>query len=374
VTRRPAIRLALTLLAVLAASACAPSLAAAAPEPTPLYAYYYIWFNPSSWNRAKTDYPLLGRYSSDEQTVMRHHIQLAKRAGIDGFIVSWKSTPVLDERLAKLISVARAQRFRLAIIYQGLDFERRPLPVTRVGADLDLFVQRYARDPVFRGLGKPVFIWSGTWKFTADQIASATAAHRDAVLLLATERNPTDYRAKAGLFDGNAYYWASVNPDTYPAYDDKLQKMSAVVHEHGGVWLAPAAPGFDARLVGGKTVVPRDEDRTLRRELDAAQRSTPDAIGLISWNEFSENTHVEPSERHGTQALEALADVRGARFEYEGEWDSSAPAGRAEGTGSVRSFVGALALLLAGVTVGVFVGRRGRRRAGEAWARRPRPR
>ena len=33
--------------------------------------------------------------------------------------------------------------------------------------------------------------------------------------------------------------------------------MSAEVHEQGGLWIAPAAPGFDARLIGGTTVVER---------------------------------------------------------------------------------------------------------------------
>ena len=47
-------------------------------DPVPRLAYYYIWFNPTSWKRAKTDYPLLGRYSSDEQEVMRKHIRLGE--------------------------------------------------------------------------------------------------------------------------------------------------------------------------------------------------------------------------------------------------------------------------------------------------------
>ncbi|HEX6034325.1 MAG TPA: hypothetical protein VFY83_07815, partial [Anaerolineales bacterium] len=40
-------------------------------ETVPVLAYYYIWFDTESWNRAKTDYPLLGRYSSDDASVMR---------------------------------------------------------------------------------------------------------------------------------------------------------------------------------------------------------------------------------------------------------------------------------------------------------------
>ena len=64
--------------------------AQAASDPTPVLAYYYIWFDATSWKRAKTDYPVLGRYSSDERRVMRQHVRWAKQSGIDGFIVSWK--------------------------------------------------------------------------------------------------------------------------------------------------------------------------------------------------------------------------------------------------------------------------------------------
>jgi hypothetical protein len=359
-------RLALALVVAAATALGLPPAAAAATDPTPLYAYYYIWFNPSSWKRAKIDLPQLGPYSSDEQTVMRQHIRLAKSAGINGFIVSWKSTPTLDERMAKLIRVAERERFRLIVIYQGLDFERRPLPIAKVSADFHLFTARFSGSPVFEGLGKPAVVWSGTWRFGPRQIARVTERHRDALTILATERNPDDYRAKASWFDGNAYYWGAVNPDTYPAYDEKLRKMSAAAHERGGLWIAPAAPGFDARLVGGTSVVERNGGATLRRQLDAAQQSEPDAIGLISWNEFSENTHVEPSERHGGTALDVIGDMRGTGFEYRGEFDSSAPDGRQHSAlgavGKLVAFVVALALIL-------LLLRRRRERAG--WQRDP---
>ena len=53
------------------------------------------------------------------------------------------------------------------------------------------------------------------------------------------------------IVDGNAYYWSSVNPDTFPGYPEKLIEMGEAVHENMDIWIAPAAPGFDARLVGG---------------------------------------------------------------------------------------------------------------------------
>ena len=146
--RRPSGRAA-AVTTVLVLLVAAPS-AAAAGRPDRLFAYYYIWFNAGSWNRAKIDYPLLGRYSSDDRGVMERHVSWARQAGIDGFIVSWKSTPVLNRRLERLIEVADAQDFKLLVIYQGLDFHRQPLPTGRIGADLDFFARRFAARPGLR--------------------------------------------------------------------------------------------------------------------------------------------------------------------------------------------------------------------------------
>src|SRR5512140_3352310 len=72
------------------------STAGIGSSPIPTLAYYYIWFDVKSWDRAKIDTPLLGRYSSDDRAVMREQIRWAKAAGIKGFIVSWKSTDTLN--------------------------------------------------------------------------------------------------------------------------------------------------------------------------------------------------------------------------------------------------------------------------------------
>ncbi len=295
--------------------------------PFPIMAYYYIWYDTASWNRAKTDYPVLGRYSSDDLTVMQQHVRWAKDVGIDGFIVSWKSTATLDRRLEQLMDVAAAEDFYLWIIYQGLDFQRDPLPVERIASDLAFFMDRYADHPAFSLYDRPVVILSGTWKFTADDIATIASpwAHRDRIYLLASERNVKGYQRLMGLVDGNAYYWSSVNPLTFPGYEEKLRGLSDLVHKNGGIWIAPAAPGYDARLVGGTTVVDRQDGVTLRRELDAALKSAPDAIGLISWNEFSENSHIEPSQNYGNRYLEVLADIKNGKVPQLPDFDSSAP-------------------------------------------------
>ena len=353
------------VVAVLVVSACGPARkdsAAVVSNPIPVLAYYYIWFDTQSWDRAKTDYPLLGRYSSSNVDVMRQHIQWAKEAGITGFIVSWKSTEKLNERLEKLIQVANEENFKLAIIYQGLDFQREPLPVQQVDADLSYFIEHYSEEQAFYLYDKPLVIWSGTWKFSREEVESVVTGKREHILILASERNVEDYIRLADLVDGDAYYWSSVNPETFPGYLNKLNAMSEAIHANGGLWIAPIAPGFDARLVGGTTIVDRKNGETLQVQYNTAIQSAPDAIGLISWNEFSENSHIEPSENYDDRYLKVLANIENAAPPKVSNFDSSEASGDTPGSSSAPETetlgadrlvaLGSLGLL---VLIGLFV-------------------
>jgi len=301
-----------------AASAPAPTASAsavgtghAAAATIPLFAYYYIWYTHSSWTRAKKDLPLIGPYSSSDPWVMRHQIDQAKAAGITGFIVSWKDTPLDDQRLQTLIRVAAQEHFKLAMIYEGLDFARKPLPVSEVAADFATFRDKFASSQVFYRInGRPLTIWSGTWAFSYAQVTQVTTAVRPQLLVLSTEKSVAGFQRIAAVTDGDAYYWSSVNPETNTNYQPKLQQMSQAVHHDGKYWIAPFAPGFDARLVGGQKAVPRNNGQTLRTEYATAVSSSPNMLGLISWNEFSENSYVEPSKDLGYQSLNVLKQLR----------------------------------------------------------------
>ncbi|MFG1673124.1 hypothetical protein [Micromonospora sp. NPDC049282] len=306
-----------------AAPAPPTTAAPASPPPSvPVLAYYYIWFNPTSWNRAKSDYPVLGRYSSDDEEIMRRHVRMAKAAGITGFLVSWKHTEQLDERLAELVEVARAESFRLGIVYQGIDFSRKPLPLATVRTDLAVFADRYAADPVFDIFGRPVVIWNGSDRYSATEVADTVRQAQRKLQVLGTAKSVSVVNGQSVL-DGQAYYWSSADP-LADRSRDKLTAMSRAVHLRGGLWIAPVSPGFDARQIGGRREVPRRDGETLRASFAAARLSQPDALGIISWNEFTENTYVEPSEQWGSRYLEVLADLLGVAPHPDAQLDSSA--------------------------------------------------
>ncbi|HEU4349297.1 MAG TPA: endo-1,3-alpha-glucanase family glycosylhydrolase, partial [Actinoplanes sp.] len=285
---------------------------------------------------------LLGRYASDDVEIMRRHVRMAKAAGITGFLVSWKHTPQLDERLAKLTTVARTEGFHLGIVYQGLDFSREPLPLQTVRQDLTMFADEYGRDPVYNVFGKPVVIWTGSTRFQRGAIDSTLRDIRRDLLVLGDAKTVKDCETLTPVMDGQAYYWSSVDPARGTSRT-KLLSMANAVHRGGGLWLAPVAPGFDARLVGGSKTVPRRSGETLRASYESAAGTNPDAIGVISWNEFSENTHIEPSEKYGTTDLNVLADLLGAGADIQAPVDSS---DEAAGHAGLTSW-GAIALFFA---------------------------
>jgi hypothetical protein len=321
----------------------------------PLLAYYYIWFNPHSWTRAKIDYPALGRYASGNPSVMRRQIEAAKSAGIEGFIVSWKDTPTNDRRLRTLVSIAGQEHFKLAMIYEGLDFYRRPLPVAEVEAGFQYFLDTYANSPVFLRLrGRPLTIWSGTWMFSHTAVARVTRNVRSKLLVLNTEKNVAGFLRLADVTDGDAYYWSSVNPATNTYYGAKLIDLSKVIHQHGEYWIAPFAPGFDARLLGGKTDVRRYEGRTLRTEYATATRSSPDVLGLISWNEFSENTYVEPSQKYGNRYLDVLRQLRPETANLPSAMTSTAPGKQALPSGYLPGLM-RLIVFVAALVIGLGI-------------------
>ena len=350
----------LAALALLAASAVGPSAAATAAAPhVPVYAYFYQWFNKSSWDRAKADTPLAGRYSSDDPHLLRDQVRQARGAGIDGFLTSWKSTPTLNRRLELLLRVAAAEHFTVGVVYEALDFTRHPLPVSTVRSDMLYLVQRWGADLRSGRFARPLVIWTGTDQYSLADVRSVRAALGDRAYLLAASRSVAGYERLAPFVDGEAYYWSSANPDS-ASTPAKLSEMSAAVHARHDMWIAPAAPGFDGRTLGHHRVIARNSGRTLLHSLTNASATAPDAIGLISWNEWSENTYVEPGHRYGTRDLRVLRDYLMPREATYGH----APA-LAASTGMWSGLRAGLALLLVTVLGTMLLAWRGRRGARE---------
>ena len=117
-------------------------------------------------------------------------------------------------------------------------------------------------------------------------------------------------------------------------------------------------------LIGGTQVVERKDGATLRQEMNAALQSAPDAVGLISWNEFSENSYVEPSRNYGRRYLDVLKDIQQGvpPGVAERNVNSSGPGG-SEIQPSSLLLLGGLALVVIG-SLGMIIWRNLREKGG----------
>ena len=110
---------------------------------------------------------------------------------------------------------------------------------------------------------------------------------------------------------------------------------------------------IDARLIGGDTVVERNNGDTLRRQFQTATTSGPDALGIISWNEYSENSYIEPSRNYGTTYLDILTELlqgKSSDLADTGDGlDSSSPGQRGNGLEQWGALA-MLAVVLVGAT------------------------
>jgi hypothetical protein len=75
------------------------------------------------------------------------------------------------------------------------------------------------------------------------------------------------------------------------------------------VWVAPITPGYNKELAGGSSCVPRRGGQTIRTLFAGNSATNPDDFGLISWNEISEGSYIDPMTRYGNQDLSVLSSL-----------------------------------------------------------------
>jgi hypothetical protein len=95
------------------------------------FAFYYPWYGtpevsgywrhwPPDGTSKITDHPLLGFYDSNNETVIEQHIEWAKEAGIDCFIVSWWGIGSFEDNATSHVkNVCEQNGFKFTIYYEN---------------------------------------------------------------------------------------------------------------------------------------------------------------------------------------------------------------------------------------------------------------
>ncbi|MBN1284327.1 MAG: SH3 domain-containing protein [Anaerolineae bacterium] len=274
-------------------------------------AFYYGWFNQSTWSDSRLADKPAELYSSGDRGAMARQIGQAQSAGIDGFVMSWygPSEGSTTGALTGLLDQAGAQGFKVAAdIDLGGGWMTTPAQVVEA---LRALLGDLANRPAYlRFAGKPVVFFWNQGRFTKAQWddirAQADPGH--GAIWIAEGASALDY---VGAFDGMHNYSIAWSAD--PAGTNATWAARAA--GAGAYFAATAMPGFDDTRMGrgaAATLRARQDGAYFRASFTGAAAANPHMIVITSWNEYFENSHIEPSQAYGVFYLDLARELIGA--------------------------------------------------------------
>ncbi len=284
--------------------------------------YLSFWAGENTWvwnESILQDYPLLGPYNSKLPEIAAAHIQQAQSAGIDAFLVNWwgiDETVTTTPAFENLLDRAGEQGFKIAAV-------------------IDVFPQQFLRDPetIMRSLRHIIEVWAAhpaylhdtdgrpVIAFAFQYMAGFDTAQWQAIRETVDPNHQTLWIAEGlsacclhdGVFDGMYAFnmaWASGEADFY------IAERNLIFKRGGSVYIPTISPGWDEDAIAALTDRPRptsirdrEDGQFLRDSWNATLETKSDVILVVSWNEFIENSHIEPSEAYGTQSLDILREL-----------------------------------------------------------------
>lgn len=274
-------------------------------------AFYYTWFDENTWSYDRLSDLPAQPYVSRDRGVMGRHIDQAKAAGIDAFLVAWYGPGggnQTEGNLTALLEEAAARNFKIGILFEtdspfmgGVD---------AISGALSHALSTHVNQPAFlRVDGRPViFFWRPTiygvetWRSIRNQVDAGYGS-----IWIAEGVNP----AYMAVFDGHHLYSNTWNPPS--DLDATNQKFARWVNQarqdYGSYkfWVATVMPGYnDVRVRPGSGFAKdREGGAYYERSWQAAINSQPNWIVITSFNEWPEGTYIEPSAAFGDQYLQS---------------------------------------------------------------------
>jgi hypothetical protein len=280
---------------------CPPVVAPMAPVQKMGLALYYPWYSLSSWTSNELiDHPAT-LYDSGDTLAIARQMDQAKSAGITGFLESWAGPGSdSDNKLKLLLKVAQQKTFKIGIFFELLGDSSAPRDTNVIFDWLSYMVSTYRDNPALLEVSnKPIavpfcanYVPCATWKRI---LAKLHAAGLDAAVIF--NQDPGD---SLFVFDGVCCSPSNSLGRAVRYYSVLADSPAAKIY------IATAMPGFDERLIPGRTgrYTDRQNGQYFTTQLSAAVGSNPDWLEAYTWNEWWENTYIEPSVNYGDQYLQ----------------------------------------------------------------------
>jgi len=262
-------------------------------------------------------YPLIGPYSSLDQSVIRYQLATMKAVGIQGAIIDWSGSDHDRSQALLMIQEAGKLGLRIAICYEekaNFVWPTFRKPVNREEAiqyaesDLAYIESNYTNlNGYMRCNGRPLLLlWNGppNGRYTVEEWHRILAGLKEKVVFGSGGGDP----GYDGLSDF-AFGWFA--PDTGAANDFGKHSATLVGTGRRKFLVGSLCPGFDDTPVWGWGNGPRRLDRRglscLKDTFDRSLTGKPELIQIVTWNDYNEGTSIEPTRSRGFDDVDALA-------------------------------------------------------------------
>ena len=319
-------------------------------------------------------YPLLGLQSDMDRDYQEFQILLAKVAHIDGFVLEWvyPGDGSADAILRSMMATARHYHFKLGVNWiessffdwlpkRREDLETREDTLREFGRAVEYLMDEiYGSDVGIVVDGHPlILLFSGPDAPTPDEFASAVnpvleerVGPRPWFLKrggIGTKESHADgYFNKWAPFVDGTFGWISTHSNQYPTpipphlqgkvdhflvgehmtrYLDRLRKWNQCFVDEGkfSYRMQSVCPGFDNRGCAGwgndLAYLGREDGKHYRRQWQqhVEHRDEIDAVLVVTWNDFTEATVIEPTEDYGYREIAATQEYAAAfkRLSYD---------------------------------------------------------
>lgn len=266
-------------------------------------ALYYPWYSLDSWSSSVLIDKPLTPYASNNPVDVGRQIDQAQSAGINSFVVSWTGPGTTsDKNFALMLDQAKTRGFKVGIFLEILKDDGPPRDASELISWLNYLTSTYQDHPALLKVHNRLFVVPylsdfiplDTWKMIR---AGVRTAGRD--IWLVEDRQNLDL---LDVFDG---MWFD---STFTSLGPEVRYWSVMADNPAAkIWIPSTNPGVDDRRVPGRNptqYIDREGGDRMRRMLAASLTSEPHWVVVHTWNEWWENTYIEPSVNFGSQYLD----------------------------------------------------------------------
>ncbi len=302
------------ILCLLLCSLCWHPVAVQAQNERLVLAFYYAWFDLTTWQKPLVDQPLTPYHSADAGVIAQHVAQ-AQQAGIDALVQAWygpeRHNNQTEDNFWTLLDQAAARGSHAAV---SVDMGSPAFlqSVESVAAALAALRDQHTQHPGYLKVGhRPVvFFWKQdnfsvpTWEAIRKQVDP------DRAMIWIAEGASLDYLE---VFDGLYLYsvaWADDPAAVLERWGGEVEQWR-VNRDTFRYWVATVMPGYDDTVTGRADAFSRAREAGAfyRACWEGAVQSQADWTVITSFNEWLEGTHIEPSVTYGNTYLDLTTNL-----------------------------------------------------------------